>query len=105
MQHHPFWVGTQGDSVACRWIQRHRRGGEHKRGFIFGNPGVVSQMRGMIYGVQAGVRSEAGIQFCLLRSMPTEATEMLVFGCHESPVGQMPLIEGPEATSSDTDEH
>ena len=36
------------------------------------------QTRGMIYGVQEGVGSEACILFCLLRSEPREVGEMQV---------------------------
>ena len=108
----PLWVGSQGDSVACGWIKRHHHGGEHKEGgrgghyhWICGNSGVVSQIRGMVYGPHAEVGSEACIQFCLWRSMPREAGEIPVSSCHESPVGQMPLTQGPKASSSDAKEH
>ena len=68
--------------------------------WICGNPGVISQIRGMIYGAHAGVGSEACIQFGSLRSEPREASEIPVSGCHESPVSPMPFTAGPEATSS-----
>ena len=93
--------------MACGWIKRHCQGTSTKGGGVplyCGNPGVVSQIRGMIYGAHAGVRLEACIQFCLLRLMPRESGEMPLSGCHESPMGQMPLTAGPEATSSDAEE-
>ena len=107
--HHPFgwevrattWLaGGSKDTV----MRASTKGGRHYL-WVCGNPGVISQNRGMIYGAHAGVGSEACIQFCLLRLEPKrEASEMPMSGCHESPVGHMHLTAGPEATSSGANE-
>ena len=47
---------------------------------------------------------ECASNFASLRSMPRESGEIPLSGCHESPVGQMPLTAGREATSSGAEE-
>ena len=104
----PLWVGSQSDSgwvdqKTSSWGRAQKGGGALPLDFC-GNPGVISQMRGMLYGAHAGVGSEACIQFCLLHSDPIEAGEMPVSEYDESPVGHMPLTARPEATLSDAHE-
>ena len=98
----PLWVGSHGDGVACGWIQRHCHRLSTTRGhylWVCGNPGVISQIKGMVMGHRQGVGSEACFHFSLSRSGPREAG-----GTPGSPTSPMPPRTEPEVTSSGTSE-
>ena len=61
--------------------------------WVCGNPGVISRIKGTIYGAQVGVGSEACFRFCLLYSEPGETSVT-----PGSSTGPMPPTTGSEAT-------